>query len=54
MLAVDIALLVMRQGAPLVVRGVAGELALVRAAEGVEASDLAWLSERSGSEPALA
>lgn len=44
----------MRQGAPLVVRGVAGELALVRAAEGVEASDLAWLSERSGSEPTVA
>ena len=53
LLGIEIAKLALRRGLPVVIRGAAGEAALVHAAEAIDASDLTRLRERSGSEPTL-
>jgi GTP cyclohydrolase II len=53
LLVIEIAKLALRWGQPIVLRGTAGEAALVHAAEGIDASGLSRLREHSGSEPSL-
>ena len=53
LLGIEIAKLALRQGLAVVIRGTAGEAALVQAAEAIDLSELIRLRKRSGSEPNL-
>jgi GTP cyclohydrolase II len=53
LLGIEIAKLALRQGLAVVIRGTAGEAALVQAAEAIDSSELTRLRERSGTEPNL-
>ena len=53
LLGIEIAKLALRQGLAVVIRGPAGEAALVQAAEAIAPSELTRLRERSGTEPNL-
>jgi GTP cyclohydrolase II len=53
LLGIEIAKLALRQGLAVVIRGAAGEAALVQAAEAIDPSELTRLRERSGTEPNL-
>ena len=53
MLGTEVAKLALRQGLPVVIRGGAGDAALVQAAEAIGTSELILLKEQSGREPTL-
>jgi len=53
LLRIEIAKLALRQGLAVVIRGTAGEAALVQAAEAIDPSEPTRLRERSGTEPNL-